>query len=165
VVRRVNDLDGSLKVFEPISVLQLVNLAQATGELRFSTGHNTARVFFDRGNVTFAAIENRPVRLGERLLREKRIRKKDLDDILQKKASGERLGKLLLDAGVIQEAELRTAIEEQIKEVVYEVVRWRTGVFSFAVGKTPGPHEILIDMPVDHLVLEGLKRLDEEGRS
>jgi hypothetical protein len=163
-VGHVNDLDGSLRVFEPISVLQLINLAQATGELRFVTGNNTARVFFDRGNVSFAGIENRPVRLGERLLREKRIRKKDLDDILKKKSEGKRLGRLLLDAGVIQEAELRTAIEEQIKEVVYEIVRWRSGVFSFSVGKTPGPHEILIDIPIDHLVLEGLKRLDEEGR-
>ncbi len=163
-MRHVHDLEGSLKVFEPISVLQLVNLAQATGELRLSTGNNAARVYFARGNVTFAIIENRPVRLGERLLKDKRIRKEDLDAILMKKAEGERLGKLLLQAGVIQEAELRSAIEEQIKEVIYEVLRWRTGVFSFVVGKTPAPNEVLIDIPLDQLMLEGLKRLDEEGQ-
>ncbi|MEJ2720848.1 MAG: DUF4388 domain-containing protein, partial [bacterium] len=54
------------------------------------------------------------------------------------------------------------AIEEQILDVIYEVVRWQSGTFSFEKGKTAPPREIRIDIPLDHLLLEGLKRLDEE---
>ncbi|MDH3215699.1 MAG: DUF4388 domain-containing protein [Candidatus Krumholzibacteria bacterium] len=156
------DLEGSLKVFEPISVLQMINLAQASGELRFVTGDNSARIYFDGGNVASAGLASRPLRLGELLIREKRITKKNLDRVLGKKGEGKKLGLLLVEAGVINERELKLAIEEQVKEVIYEVVRWRDGIFSFAQGRKPKAQDIMIDIPLDHLMLEGLKRLDEE---
>jgi len=51
---------------------------------------------------------------------------------------------------------------EQIKEVIFEIVRWQDGSFSFYKDKQPARQEIRIDIPLDHLMLEGLKRLDEE---
>jgi hypothetical protein len=158
----VQDLEGSLKVFEPISVLQMISLAQASGELKLVTGNNVARIYFEEGNVTFAGLRDRPLKLGELLLKEKRIRQKDLDRILEKKSEGKKLGTLLIEAGVITESDLRAAMEEQIKEVVYQVVRWRHGIFSFTHGKRPKAQEFIIDVPLDRLMLEGLKRLDEE---
>jgi hypothetical protein len=160
----MSDLEGRIEVFEPIAILQLLNLAQVTGELVLDTDNNAAHVYFDRGNVTFAGITNRPLKLGELLLREKRIKRKDLDRILEKKAEGKRLGDLLIEAGVIAEDELRYAVEEQIKEVIYEVVRWHFGSFSFTKDTLPRRQDILIDIPLDHLMLEGLKRLDEERK-
>jgi len=158
----MQDLEGNLAVFEPISVLQMINLAQASGELKLVTRDNSARVYFQRGTVTFAGIENRPLRLGELLLHEKRIRKDDLEGILKKKKKGKKLGTLLIEAGIITEAEVHEAIEEQIKQVIYEIVRWRDGFFTFSCGKTPKAQEILIDIPLENLILEGLRRLDEE---
>jgi len=156
------DLEGNLKVFEPISVLQMINLSQASGELKLETADNSARVYFDSGKVTFAGIENRPLKLGELLLKEKRVKKADLNRILKKRGKGKKLGTLLIEAGVITEEEVCDAIAEQIKQVIYEVVRWRAGIFVFTHGKKPKTQEILIDIPLDHLILEGLKRLDEE---
>jgi hypothetical protein len=158
----VQDLEGNLSVFEPITVLQMISLSQASGELKLVTGANSARVYFHAGNVKFAGIENRPLKLGEVLLKEKRIRKKDLDAILRKKSSGKRLGTLLIEAGVIKKEEVLAAVAEQIKQVIYEIVRWRKGMFMFCSGKKPKTQEVLIDIPLDHLILEGLKRLDEE---
>jgi len=140
----------------------MINLSQASGELKLVTGDNSAKLYFESGNVTYAAIENRTLKLGELLLKEKRIRKSDLDRILRKKNQGKKLGRLLIEAGVITEAEVLGAVEEQIKQVIYEVVRWRNGLFTFNSGKKPRAQEVLIDIPLDHLILEGLKRLDEE---
>jgi hypothetical protein len=158
----VQDLKGNLNVFEPISVLQMINLSQASGELRLISEDNSARVYFESGRVRFAGITNRPLKLGELLLKEKRVRKDDLDRILEKKKTGKRLGALLIEEGVITESEVRSAVEEQIKQVIYEVVRWRDGLFTFNSGGKPRAEEILIDIPLDLLILEGLKRLDEE---
>lgn len=158
----MQDLVGNLAVFEPISVLQMINLAQASGELKLAGQDNAASIFFERGSVTFAGIANRPIKLGEILLREKRITKKTLDRMLKKKREGIKLGVQLMEEGVIKESELKGAIEEQIKEVIYEVVRWRQGSFVFEAGKRPKAQDILIDIPLDRLMLEGLKRMDEE---
>lgn len=157
------DLEGNLSVFEPITVFQLLHLAQSTGELSVDVGDNSARVFFDAGSVTYAEISNRRQKLGEYLVAQEKITQKALDRVLVKDRKGKRLGTLLVETGAIGEDELRAAIEEQIKEVVYEVVRWRRGWFRFDAGKTPTSQDVFIDIPLDNLMLEGLKRLDEEG--
>lgn len=157
------DLEGNLAVFEPISVFQLISLAQATGELSLDVGDNSARVFFDGGSVTYAEISNRRVKLGEYLVQQQLVTQKNLDKILVKNRKGKKLGRLLVEGDAIDEPSLRSAIEEQIKEVVYEVVRWKKGWFQFSADKKPGEQDVFIDIPLDSLILEGLKRLDEEG--
>ena len=157
------DLEGNLVVFEPISVFQLISLAQATGELSLDVGDNSARVFFEGGSVTYAEISNRKVKLGEYLVQQKLVTQKSLDKILVKNRKGKKLGRLLVEGEAIDEPSLRSAIEEQIKEVVYEVVRWKKGWFQFSADKRPGEQDVFIDIPLDSLILEGLKRLDEEG--
>jgi hypothetical protein len=157
------DLEGNLAVFEPISVFQLISLAEATGELSLDVGDNSARVFFDGGSVTYAEISNRKVKLGEYLVQQELVTHKNLDKVLVKNRKGKKLGRLLVEGDVIDEPSLRSAIEEQIKEVVYEVVRWKKGWFQFSADKKPGEQDVFIDIPLDSLILEGLKRLDEEG--
>jgi len=159
----MSDLRGDLAVFPPIPVMQMLNLAEATGQLKLARPGNSASVFFEKGNVTFAEIEDRPVKLGEYLIREGLIDERALDDALGKRASAKkRIGALLVEAGHIDEVTLRTAILVQVKEVIFEIVRWQEGTFSFLKNKKPAPQEVRIDIPLDHLMLEGLKRLDEE---
>jgi len=157
------DLRGNLSVFGPISVLQLINLAQSTGELALEVAPTTARVYFDNGSVTYAEITNRRVKLGEYLVTQRLITRDGLDRALAAKGERTRLGTALVEMGAIDALTLRRAIEEQIKEVVYEVVRWRAGKFRFTNGRKPKAQDVFIDIPLDHLILEGLKRLDEEG--
>lgn len=158
----MSDLDGNLKIFGPITALQMPNLAQASGRLELKTESNSARVFFEKGNVTYADMADQPMRLGEYLLREGVITRSVLDKTLALKPKGKRLGNVLVEAGVIGEADLQSALKEQIKEVIYEIVRWQEGRFIFTSGERPQDTEVLIDSPLDHLMLEGLKRLDEE---
>jgi len=158
----MRDLEGSLKVFDPSSVLQWLNLAESTGELELSVWNNSATIFFSRGHVTFASIANRPVKLGEYLVKEGLLDRKDLEKALKGKGRRKKLGDLLVESGAIERAALSRAVEEQIKEVIYEVVRWEDGRFRFSSGKMPDDQDVLIDVPLDHLMLEGLKRLDEE---
>ena len=103
------------------------------------------------------------MKLGEYLLAEGLITREDLDRGLDAQGLRRRLGAVLVEMGAISASTLTGAIEEQIKEVVYEVVRWRGGRFRFTSGRKPKSQDVFIDIPLDHLILEGLKRLDEEG--
>jgi hypothetical protein len=157
------DLRGNLAIFGPISVLQLINLEQSSGELTFESHGNTARIYFERGSVTYAEIADRKMKLGEYLLAQGLITREALDKGLDAQGLRRRLGAVLVEMGAIDGSTLTQAIEEQIKEVVYEVVRWRGGRFRFTTGRKPKSQDVFIDIPLDHLILEGLKRLDEEG--
>lgn len=143
--------------------MQMLYLANATGELRLQCEENSASVFFERGNLTFAGIKNRPVKLGEYLVKKGLVPQAALDDALARRSSSKiRIGALLVEAGHIAESGLRAAVVEQIKDVIFEIVRWQSGTFCFYLDKRPLPAEILIDIPLDHLMLEGVQRLDEE---
>jgi hypothetical protein len=157
------DLRGNLAIFGPISVLQLINLEQTSGELTFENAGNTAHIYFERGSVTYAEIADRRMKLGEFLLSRGLITRDDLDRGLDAQGLRRRLGAVLVEMGALDQATLEGAIEEQIKEVVYEVVRWRAGRFRFTNGRRPKSQDVFIDIPLDYLILEGLKRLDEEG--
>lgn len=157
------DLRGNLTVFQPISVMQMLNLATATGELKLKGSENSASIFFEDGNVTFAGIENRPVKIGEYLIRAGIIDQEVLDEVLLKRGKKrKRIGTFLIEEGHMSDVDLRRAVIEQIKDVIFEVVRWQEGSFTFFTGKAPVSQEIRIDIPLDHLMLEGLTRLDEE---
>ena len=159
------DLEGSLSVFEPVSVFQMMNIAQVTGELTIDNGQNAARIYFYGGDLVFAEISERSVKLGEFLVQRGIITQKKLDSVLVRDRKGKRIGNLLVERGILDKASLFSALEEQVKEVIYEVVRWNKGVFQFESGKTAPNREIVINIPLDHLMLEGVKRMDEEGEA
>ena len=50
------DLEGNLTVFGAISVFQMVNIAQGTGELTLDNGPNSARIYFEKGDLVFAEL-------------------------------------------------------------------------------------------------------------
>jgi len=157
------DLEGDLAVFEPVTVFQLINFSQRSGELRLDNGENSASVFFEAGNVTYAEIGERVTKLGEYLVGQKIITQRALDGALvNSRNKKKRLGAVLLNSGAINKQELRDALEDQVKEVIYEVVRWRKGRFYFTRGEAPKDQAVSIDIALDHLMLEGFKRMDEE---
>lgn len=157
------ELEGSLAVFEPVNVFQVLNMARVSGELSLDAGHNSAHVYFEEGDVVFAEINHRPVKLGEYLVRNKVITQKELDSVLIRDRRGKRIGGLLVENGILDEDQLVAALEEQVKEVIYEVVRWEKGWFRFALGKDSPSTEVSINIPLENLMLEGVKRMDEEG--
>jgi hypothetical protein len=155
------ELEGSLAVFEPVIVFQVLNMARVTGELSLDAGHNSAHVFFEDGDVVFAGIDHRSVKLGEYLVSTKVITQKQLDSVLIRDRRGKRLGGLLVENGILEEDDLRIALEEQVKEVIYEVVKWARGWFRFKQGKDSPSTEVVINIPLQSLMLEGVKRMDE----
>ncbi|MFH1755048.1 MAG: DUF4388 domain-containing protein [Candidatus Latescibacterota bacterium] len=157
------DLKGKLAVFDSTTIFQMLNLAQVTGKLQLTMETNSARIYFEKGNIIFAEITNKSVKLGEYLVNQGLINERQLADALQKKPKNKKLGNILVSDGIIEEAALQTAIEAQIKDVVFEVVRWREGGFTFSTGKKPKSQDIFLDLPTDYLMLEGLKRMDEAG--
>jgi len=160
----MQDLEGNLEVFEPVAVLQMVNLARVTGKLRIARAGNTATVFFERGNITFAELTNRTWKLGEYLVSHGHLDQKTLDRFLRDMLAWKKLGERLVEAGAVRPEAIREAVGAQIREVIYELVRWEDGRFLFVKGERPKDEDVLLDVPLDELMMEGLRRMDEGVR-
>jgi hypothetical protein len=156
------DLGGNLSVLDPPSIFQLLNMSGMTGELKFITAEDVASFYFKKGQLIYATMDKKKKKLG-RFITEDQLYEA-LKDFWTNQGS-KRIGNIMIDMGFFNRKSLVEAIQEQIKEVVYSVLSWKDGQFIFFRGVEPRDEDILLDVKMDHLILEGLKRLDESKGS
>jgi len=163
-------IEGPLRELGLHDVFQLLDLSRKTGVLRI-TSHlrdNDGTVFFDSGSIVFASIRSNPHRIGDRLVANGRITAEELERAraLQQREGGKRrLGQILVEMGSLTPHELEHEVERHIEEVVFELLSWREGSFSFAEGSLEGaPADALVALPTEKVLMEGARRIDEWSR-
>mgnify|MGYP001113744958 CR=1 FL=1 len=157
-------LNGRLGPFSVVDVLQFLSLSKATGKLVLDAGRARARVYFHDGVLVYARREGPTERLGERLLRlglvtPAQIAGADLRSELN--TERKRIGQILVEAGSLDQATLQKVVRDQILECVYGLLALDDGEFRFFHGVLPDGEDILLDISLDLLLLEGLKKIDE----
>jgi hypothetical protein len=100
---------------------------------------------------------------GRYLIESNAISREDLDQVLIKRAGTARLlGEMLTELGLVSDEDITRALERQTSELVYEVVRWKTGRFAFQVGPpTVEATTAKLGLSTSALVMEGFRRVDE----
>jgi hypothetical protein len=163
-------IEGPLRELGIHDVFQLLDLSRKTGALRVTSElrHNDGTVYFDNGVVASAEIRSNPHPLGALLLRTGKIAEADLErarDMQQRLGDKRRLGEILVSLGVITEREVERQVRFQTEEVVFEIMSWNEGYFSFnEQPPTTFPTEVSARIPVEALLMEGARRIDEWSR-
>lgn len=157
-------LQGMLADFSVGDVLQLIGQQQKTGILTLTRhdGAEHAAVHFAKGQVVGVESRTRPVhdRIGMLLLRAHAITETQLKTALDvHKKTMRRVGDVLLHQGVIDQETLRTFVQLQKCETLYQLFTWHDGHFSFQATQ-------VVHMPTDAMrsesvLLEGFRQLDE----
>ena len=149
-------------------VFQLLDLSRKTGTLRVTSDlrDDEGVVLFDGGRVIHASVRSHPTSI-ERILRHAG-KVSDPDMALAASLEplpGEGLGDRLVRAGVITQRELERQLRLAIESVVFELLSWQEGFFSFeerAVSDVPLDARIRIS--TESLLMEGARRIDEWSR-
>src|SRR5690242_12062171 len=163
-------IEGPLRELGIHDVFQLLDLSKKTGVLRVTSElrHNAGTVYFEDGTIIFAEIRSNPHPLGALLLRTGKITDADLErarDMQQRQGDTRRLGEILVSLGAITPRELERQVRFQIEEVVFEVMGWREGYFSFSEGPlTTVPTDATVRISTEALLMEGARRIDEWSR-
>ena len=163
-------IEGPLRELGIHDVFQLLDLSRKTGVLRVTSElrHNAGTVYFDDGAVIYAEIRSNPHPLGGLLLRSGKITDADLErarDMQTRQGDQRRLGEILVAIGAITPRELQRQVRFQVEEVVFEVMSWREGYFSFTEGPlTDVSAEAAFKISTEALLMEGARRIDEWTR-
>jgi hypothetical protein len=157
-------LEGDLAHFFPSEVLQLLQLAQAQGRLEFSRGTERVDLWFDRGRPVFARTSGLGVHSGELLMHKAGVPPQAVARALdrQRTEPGRRLGQLLVEQGDATREQVEDAVHEVLRRIVYGVILWRDGQFRFVPGDRDEREDIILDLDLDRLILEGLRLADQE---
>lgn len=157
-------LSGDISVITIAEVLQLLELQHQSGTLLVATRGGEVSLLVDNGMVGLA--RSRGLRdeflLGRYLLEAGVLTRETLESVVKNNASRRPLGERLMELGLATETQIRAALERQTSELVYELVRWKTGRFAFEVGASDESAEhMALRIPITALVMEGFRRVDE----
>jgi hypothetical protein len=155
-------LEGDLGHFSPPEVLQLLQLAQATGRLDFERANERAELFVERGRLSFARTDARAVRTGELLVHRGHATREAVASALRTQVGrGRPIGALLIEDHAATREHVSQAVHEAMRRVVYGLLLWREGRFRFMPGERRALADLEIDLDLDRLILEGLKQADQ----
>ena len=162
-------IEGPLRELGIHDVFQLLDLSRKTGALRVTSGlrDNEGTVFFDKGRVTHAIIRSNPHPLGTMLQKAGKISEADLQrarDMQSTRKPPQKLGEILVEIGAITAREIEKQVRLQIEAVIFELMSWREGFFSFEDGQVTVPAEANVRISTDALLMEGARRIDEWSR-
>lgn len=163
-------IEGPLRELGVHDVFQLLDLTRKTGSLRVRSAlrDNDGVVQFLNGRVVGASMRDESHRLGHMLVQAGRITDEELSRALAMQAQDQkprRLGEILLSMKAISPRELERQVRRQIEAVVFELLSWSEGYFSFEEGM-PDPNiaDAAGGMTAEALLMEAARRIDEWAR-
>ena len=132
-------IEGALQDVALADICQLLAMGRKTGCLSLTDRSNFGYVYFEDGRVIYASVLNRQDRLGELLVRNNVITRRDLSAAMKAQAhnKGARLGELLVKNGALTQEQLQRYIQLQIEEAVYHLFGWTQGSFHFDPDQRP----------------------------
>jgi hypothetical protein len=163
-------IEGPLRELGIHDVFQLLDLSRKTGVLRVTSElrQDDGVVAFDNGRVVHAAIRSKSMPIEMALLQAGRVTEQDIDKARLRQANGRvkrDVVEALVDIGAITQRELERQLRLQIESVVFELMAWHEGFFSF---EERSREEITVDARItvstESLLMEGARRIDEWSR-
>jgi uncharacterized protein DUF4388/FHA domain-containing protein len=158
-------LEGNLAHFEVPDLLSLVKAGRRTGVLSLERRDQESKLYFRAGDPVYAASTREDLRLGRLLVRQGKVPAEVIDEALEwQHSNGGRLGGALLAAGMLEESELAALLKVQVSEVIFDAFAWPEGAFSFWDRVPPPPNAVTLEMDLQNILIEGVRRLDVRER-
>ena len=157
-------LQGDIKDFSVVDILQLLYQQQKSGVLNIFSKDNALEVLFDNGMIISANSKKKQVDefLGEILLKANIINKSQLNHALEiQKETLKKLGDILLESGTITINDLKHVLKLQTHETIFKLMNLKSGSYNF--------HQRLINydkrsfelINTEHFLMDSLRMTDE----
>ncbi len=158
------DLQGNIERFTLPEILQLIATGRKSGTLGIQKDDSIVMVYFKEGSIIYGYGPRQTFHLGQLLKEKGIITAEQLEEAVNIQAQNEnsrRLGEILVNRGFIDRADLQDTVKQQVEQLLYSLLSWTSGSFKFYEDQFPTDEEILVDLSVENVILEGLRRADE----
>jgi hypothetical protein len=160
------DLKGRIEQFTLTEIFQLIAAAGKSGTLGIESDDAIVMIYFHDGKIIYGYGPRQTFHLGQ-LLRDRGVLSEEqLEEAVRVQANSEsskRLGEIMVGRNLISRVDLETVVREQIEELLFTLMAWQSGSFKFYENQFPTEEEITVQISVENVILEGLRRIDEEN--
>ncbi len=157
-------LEGFLQEFGLADILQLIYFQRKTGILNIESKIDRVELSFINGNITSLKSQRRleSNRLGKILINRGLIDQKDLDTAIEmQKTEGIKIGNIFVKYDLISKKVLTEIIQGQIIDTIVQIFTWEEGKYKFVPQEVPVDKELPISLDTQHLLMDGLRIMDE----
>jgi hypothetical protein len=157
-------LQGTLKDFGIAEILQLISQQAKSGILHLRSRDQEIHVAISEGSVVSAEHVDRKAseRLGNLLVRAELLSEADLRVALDRQVrTMGRLGDILVEMGLVSAADLRQMTTLQTTETVFRLFGWKSGTYEFEPGAIEFDRDSVVPLRADTLLMEGFRQVDE----
>jgi len=133
------ELKGNLDSHNLQEIFTTLARNKQIGTLIVSDGESSKYIYFARAGVRLLSSGSRKnIRLGDLLVKRHKITPDQLQAVLaRQEETGEMMGKILMDWGLVTEAEIDAAVGSQIEEEIFDLFTWENATFKFSEGAPP----------------------------
>ncbi len=155
-------LSGDLKTMDLAELLQWITLGRKTGSLAFIRNKVKNYIYFREGRIVSSRSNEPTKQLGHFLLFQGKITEAQLKHALElQTVNHQHLGKVLVGEGYVSREEVEKALVDRTQEVIYDLFLWDDGYFHFANTGYNTDELILINLDINTVLFEGVRRKDE----
>jgi curved DNA-binding protein CbpA len=144
-------------------VLRRIFLEQLKGTLSLVRGDETRHLFFEKGELRTATSSREGQRIGSFLKRRGWITDQDLHWALETiaKQGRARLGKILVEKGLVSRAVLDAEMRRLVEEIVFSTFEWESGDYRFQSSTGVLDPDVALTLSTAAVIVEGIRRLPD----
>jgi curved DNA-binding protein CbpA len=144
-------------------VLRRIFLEGLKGTLTLVRGDETRHLFFEKGELRTATSSREGQRIGAFLKRRGWITDQDLSWALETvaKQGRARLGKILLEKGLVSRQVLDAEMRRLVEEIVFSTFEWGDGEYRFQSSTGVLDPDVALTLSTAVVIVEGIRRLPE----
>ena len=158
-------ISGNLRTMPFSDLLQWVSQSRKSGTLSVEGKPYNKKIYFRDGLVAAASSENPKEYLGYYLVGWNYVAEDELDELRDmQEQHGTLLGELLVIIGRLSREKLQHILQVKTEESIYELFLWQEGDFRFLENILPARKFQPLNLPVEMIILEGVRRMDEWAR-
>jgi hypothetical protein len=158
-------LSGNLRTMALPDILQWIAQGRKTGTLHLEQRTVSKHLSFKDGAI-FSSWSNDPrEHLGQYLVSQRYVSEEQLfRGLLAQEQEGRLIGSILVDSGILSADALSQSLRQKACESIYDLFLWPEARFEFKDGELPENVHIHLDLQVQGVILEGIRRVDEWAR-
>jgi tetratricopeptide (TPR) repeat protein len=158
-------LSGRLKTMDLAEVLQWVTIGRKTGSLAFVLDKTKAYIYLEEGKIISSHSNDPTKQLGQFLIFQGKLTEAQLKKALEiQLKSKASLEKILVHEKMISKKDVEEALVKRTEEVIYELFLWQDGYFHFSDKGYQSQGLIRIKADINAILFEGVRRKDEWKR-
>ncbi len=158
-------LDGNLRVFSLTEIFQMLGMQRKSGILTVEGPKDTIAVGFLTGRVVSVESSTHPLenRLGSLLVKAGLLSEAQLAIVLEtQKKRHDRLGRLLVAERLVRPEDLREAFRIQVQRIVFGAFGWMEGRFRFSPqSAVDHDEELFTPISTEAILLDAARTFDE----